>query len=359
MVASASMRRWLQIALFIVVPAYTALAEEPGRFDASGMPSGSYREISGQWAFWWNRFLDPVAAVGGVRADAYVPFPDEWQNYSVSKGSIVGYATLRMEVHGLEPDRDWAIKLSSILSAARMYVNGVLVLRFGSPGTDSASERPEWRSRVVRIRPGPTGKADIVLQISNFHDRAGGSMTPVLIGDYEAVAGVQNDLRLRELCLFGAISMMGLYFLVLFAFRPADRSSLYFALLCLALAIRTLCYDEYYILDLLPGMSWEWLFKLGYGMFTLPLLFYAGLQRCLFPKYNPKAVFVAIAATASRIRYSSRSDHLRHRPLPRRIPGNNADRGIVQRLRLLSRHGGRERGPRSWPWVSQYSSARR
>ena len=155
MVASATMKGWVCFALLMAVPAYTALAEEPGRFDASGMPSGSYREISGQWAFWWNRFLDPVAAASGeVRADAYVPFPDEWRNYSVSKGSIVGYATLRMEVHGLEPDRDWAIKLSSILSAARMYVNGVLVLRFGSPGTDSASERPEWRSRVRADTPG-------------------------------------------------------------------------------------------------------------------------------------------------------------------------------------------------------------
>lgn len=86
MVASASMRRWLQIALFIVVPAYTALAEEPGRFDASGMPSGSYREISGQWAFWWNRFLDPVAAVGGVRADAYVPFPMNGRTTPSPKG---------------------------------------------------------------------------------------------------------------------------------------------------------------------------------------------------------------------------------------------------------------------------------
>ena len=80
-------------------------------------------------------------------------FPDEWQNYSVSKGSIVGYATLRMEVLASHADRDWAIKLSSILSAARMYVNGALVLRFGSPGTDSASERPEWGSRVREDTP--------------------------------------------------------------------------------------------------------------------------------------------------------------------------------------------------------------
>jgi adenylate cyclase len=227
--------------------------------------------------------------------DAYGAFPGEWKDYPVPGIAPLGYGTYRLRLEGLDPEIDWAIKLSSLLSAARLYANGREVGSFGVPGADAASELPDWGSLVLRLGPPKDGAIELLLQISNFSDRSGGSRTSVLLGDYEAVAARRENQRLFEIFLFGAILVMGIYYLCLFGFRPADRGTLYFGLLCLALALRTVCYDEYCIRLLWPGLPWIWLFRLGYLMFSLPLLLFAGFLRSTYKELFAKAAFLAVA----------------------------------------------------------------
>ena len=291
---------FLVIFALVATGAATAMGElsSPGRVDLAGLDSGSVRELKGQWAFWWRQFIDPAAATDqAARPDAFVVFPGEWKDYPVTRGDTVGFATLRLEVSGLDPSQEWAIKLSSVQSAARLYINGVLASDIGTPGVREAAETPRWDSRVIRFTPKPDGTAVFVLHISNFHDRSGGLKTPLLIGGYRAILAAQTRPRLAELFLLGAIMVMGLYYLFLFAFRPSDRSALYFGLLCLTLGLRTVCYDEFLILEVVPELSWEWLFRLGYLMFSIPVFLFSAFVRSLFPKLFPKAVFVIVGAT--------------------------------------------------------------
>jgi len=264
--------------------------------DLSGLRPGAYRSIVASWDFWWDRYVDPQAATSGsVKPDAQVPFPGTWKSFSPTGGASFGYATLHLRLRGLDPREEWALKLGSVLSAARLFVNGVEVLSFGRTGTDAESEQPDWGSRVVGFSPDRQGTADLVLYISNFHDREGGTTAPILVGDRDALVAAQGGLKLFEVFVLGALSVMGLYFLFLFFFRPQDRSSLYFALLCLSLALRSLCYDEYFILDLLPNLSWLWLFRLGYLMFALPVLFLLGVIYSLYPKQFTRPAFIVAA----------------------------------------------------------------
>ena len=85
-------------------------------------------------------------------------------------------------------------------------------------------------------------------------------------------------------------------------------------------------------------MPWEWLFKLGYIMFTLPVLFYAGLLRSLFPKFYPRAVFIAIAAICVAYTIFLRSDLPSPLPVPSSVSRDNAPRGLIQLLRPFPRH---------------------
>ncbi len=288
--------------LALLVLSTAGLSAQPavarsGQADLAAYAAGSLVRLDGEWEFYWLRFVDPATIAGGaVAPDALGQFPGEWQDYRIPGAGATGYASYRLLVKGLDRNVDWGLKLSSLLSAGRLFANGALVLSYGRPGKDAASELPEWGSRVIRLQPNSKGELDLVIQMSNFADRAGGSRTPILFGDYERVAEARNSLRLFELFLFGAILVMGLYYLFLFGFRPADSSSLFFGLLCLSLALRSLCYDEYYILDLFPSMSWQWLYRLGYIMFPLPVACFAQFVRVLFPRWFRYPVIVVVLA---------------------------------------------------------------
>ncbi len=267
-----------------------------GRLDLSGLARGDVASLDGEWEFRWGSFAPPEDFASGEGPNqAYGRLPGEWKNYARSYPPT-GFATYRLLVTGLDPARDWGLRMGSFLSAARVYVNGTEAMAFGSPGPDSASERPGWGSRLAIVRPTREGAADIVVHISNFADRSGGLRTGMVLGDYGAVAGIRDRLRLFELFAIGAILAMGLYYLALFAFRPSERPPLYFGLLCLLLALRITCYDEYFILDLLPGLPWIWLFRLGYLTFSLPVLITIRFISTLFPLPSKRiATWIALA----------------------------------------------------------------
>jgi adenylate cyclase len=312
MLASRYMQKHIPFALFgvaLLLATPRLAAEEPrpivplkGRVNLAALGPGSMAKIDGEWEFFWRRFVAPsrAAAEGTAGAapspDAYAIFPGEWKDYPIPGIEPLGYGTYRLRLEGLDSRVDWALKLSSVLSACRLYANGRLVAALGEPGTDAASERPEWDSLVVRLGPPEDGAIDLVLQISNFADRSGGSRTSLIAGDYEAIAGLRARARLEQIFLFGAILMMGLYYLCLFLFRPRDRSTLFFGLLCLALAVRVVCYDEYCIRLFWPSLPWLWLFRLGYLMFSLPVFFFAGYLRSSYPRFFAKAAFLGITA---------------------------------------------------------------
>ena len=312
MVASAPMGR--RVARYILALALGAAAlpaafgEGPGtraaagRADLSAIRRGSAATLDARWEFHWLRLVNPrdFEAGGAGRSlpvpDVYAPFPGEWKDYPVPGIEPLGYATYRLRLEGLDPALPWALRIGSILSAARLYANGVEVASFGVPGVDAASEVPDWGSLVVELGPPRDGSIDLVLQVSNFADRSGGARTNIEVGDRAALEEARDRQRLWQAFVFGALLAMGLYYLFLHAFRPADRSTLHFALLCLALALRTFCYDEYLVRALLPGLPWTLLFKLGYLTFSLSVLFFAGYLREGFRELFARPVFLAIAA---------------------------------------------------------------
>lgn len=255
-----------------------------GQIDLAGLAPGSAAPLDGEWQFWWGDFVVPDApAAGQAKAPLMVPFPGEWMEYGRGFPPR-GFATYRLVVTGMDPRRDWTLRMGSFLSAARVFANGNIVMEFGRPGRDADSEQPGWRSLLVRVRPDADGKLDIVIHLSNFADRSGGLRTGMLLGDYAVVAGVRDRLRLYELFALGAILVMGLYYLFFHILRPTEKSSLFFGLICLLLALRIICYDEYFILDLFPALSWSWLFRIGYLTFSLPVLLTTLFISSLFPR---------------------------------------------------------------------------
>lgn len=276
-----------------------------GEADLSGLDTGVPAALDGEWEFYWERFVDPTVYARGEPPlyDALAPFPSEWSAYGLPGVGPAGYCTWRLRLTGLEPGRRYGLRASSFLSAATVYADGLPVASHGRPGKTAESESPGWLSTVSPVESGPDGVVDIVIHASNFADRQGGTRTGLLFGDYEAVAAVRERAVAFELFAMGAIGAMGAYYLGLYAFRRREKAALWFGLLCAVLAVRVLCYDEYYLLSLIPGAPWRLLYDLGYLSFTAAVALFAAFVSASFPDEFPR--WAAIVAGAVSAAYSA------------------------------------------------------
>jgi len=282
------------------VPAF-----DGGIADVSAVDTGVPVALDGDWEFYWGRFVDPATLGSGEPPlpDALAAFPSEWNEYGLPRVEPVGYCTWRLRVTGLEPGRRYGLKASSFLSAAHIYADGELVQSHGRPGKTAAEEIPGWLSLVSPVESGPDGRLDLVIHASNFADRQGGTRSSLSLGDFDAVAGTRERAVAYELFVLGALGVMGAYYLGLYAFRRKERAALWFGLFCLVLGLRVLCYDEYYILSLVPGLPWRLLFDLGYLTFTAAVALFAVFVNATFPDEYPR--WAAAGASAVSAAYSA------------------------------------------------------
>ena len=266
---------------------------KPGTIDLSGMPAKGYAELNGIWDFWPNRLLSPEE-VAAASAPLEVPVPSHWSDLRIPELSSVGSGSYHLKVTGLPKGMILGLKLTSILSAARVFVDGKEALDFGRPSSEASAELPRWDSRIVALTPRVDGSLDLLIQVSNHVDFSGGIVKPIVLGGYESVAELRDSSVILEMFEVGALFVIGFYCLILFAFRPKDRYTLFFGLLALTLALRTPFYDEFLILTMVPRLPFEALFRIGYLTFALPIALVAGYFRHLFPRFFPAWLYAAV-----------------------------------------------------------------
>lgn len=265
-----------------------------GRADLSANPRGINR-LAGEWAFRWMEFSsgDPDS----VAAPPYGPFaslPGAWT--SVEGTTAFGYASYILRVSGLDPEGDYALAIGQTLSACRILVNGAPVESIGVPGTSIDGETPAWDTVLAQVSPLSDGSAVIVLQISNFRDISGGSNAAILIGDAGLMRRMLDIQKLMEAFVFAVLVILGCFFFFLFLFRRKDVPFLWFSLLCGVVGFRTLCYEGFVLLDLLPSIPWPLFFRLGYLTFPLIMVFFIGFLGAILPSLVRRTAVVVVCA---------------------------------------------------------------
>ena len=268
--------------LILINPAYDnritrRVAVSKGQVDLSANRDG-INEVQGEWRFWWKNFIDDPSR---VPSDRFAVFPGAWNKAGLTERC--GFASYALTVTGLDPARVYAFRTGQTLSASSVVINGRKIVSTGVPGISANTESPAWNSVLARFSPRPDGSADIVLQVSNFHDRYGGSNASVYIGDFFLMYRMHESQKLAEAFVFAVLVVMGLLFLLLYLSRRKDHPFLWFACICLITGFRTLCYDEFVLLDIVPSLSWSGFFRLGYLTFPLVMFFFVGFLRAFFP----------------------------------------------------------------------------
>ncbi|MCR9142311.1 MAG: ATP-binding protein [bacterium] len=277
--------------------------------------------LEGDWRFEWMRMPgdesasdDQGAAARGARAGpVLVEVPHVWKRSDAADFAEHGFATYRLRIllpAGVAPRR-FAMRIPDLNTAYRLEVNGTPLHSVGVPGRTAGQTISGFRPEVVWVAPalirgGRSGAAqqerpeslEIVFVVSNFVLAKGGLDEPISFGTLEQLEAEEERDRTLAIFTAGALGIMGVYQLILFSLRRGDRRLLWFALFCLAIALRVTLTGEYLLGRWLPGLPFVWLLSLEYltlGLGTLTIAFYLGH---LFPREFPRWFRPLIATVA-------------------------------------------------------------
>ncbi len=256
-------------------------------------------DLEGEWEFYWNRLISPedfrVKPQPG--AVEYLDMPGFWNDRVIAGRTLPGhgYATMRLTVKVGDNQGLCAIKVPHMYTAYRLWVNGRPVSSNGVTGIDAAHETPQFLPKMVVLSP-ESETLELVMQVSNFHHPKGGMWSSIQLGKETRIIGMERHLAGFNSFLLGGLLLMALYHISIFFFRKTDRASLFFGLLCLAMALRIPFEGDRQIIDYFPCISWEINEKISYLTFYSSIFITNLYVYFLFPDIYSRVVARIITA---------------------------------------------------------------
>lgn len=249
--------------------------------------------LNGEWEFYWKQLLQPDQLKSGALT-GYIDVPGSWNKSTSGQTELSGdgWATYRLTWIAANNER-LSLKIPRLHTAYKLWVNKELKAAAGTVGEEKTSSAPQYLPQVVFFEA-RQGENEIIIWVSNFHQRSGGILEDIKIGSEERILDLRYKNVARELLLFGALTFMGAYHLALFLFRRKDRPPLYFGTFCLLLAMRTVLVGDSFFFYLFPDFSWE----IAHKMSTLTYYWGVPLISMFFVSVSPKYFHASISRIA-------------------------------------------------------------
>lgn len=251
----------------------------------------NYIEMSGEWGLYWNKFLKPEKVPDNP--STFVSFPHMWMGSEINNETLPGEGhatyTLKIKVNEESLSTHKGLYVPLIYNASKLWINGKLVSQIGEIGMSSKDERPTYNPQVITLdldKP----EFDLVLQVSNYSSRKGGIWGEFLFGNAEELISMAEKRMLKEMFIIGGLTFFGFYHFVVYILRRTDRAALYFGILCLLIALRTLIVGEVILTDLLPNFSWEWHRKIEYWTISIAFPVFLLFLNATFLNYIKKSI---------------------------------------------------------------------
>ncbi len=253
-----------------------------GELDLTKMNLNTPVRLNGPWEEFWGKLLTPGADETAQASS--VTLPGVWN--ARHRHPAYGVVSYRLTLK-LPPGHEvWGLKLPSILTSYRLYINGRLTAQAGLVGLTARESSPQYGKQLVFFQTGSAqvSQAELVLQVANFSYRKSGVTGSILLGTAQVMEQRQEMDALAEYLLLGALLILVVYYLALSFIRPADKASFWFGLFCLAVLIRLVATGDHTLETLIPGFSWEIRKKLELLIFSWGAVTLVEFLRNLFPQ---------------------------------------------------------------------------
>ncbi len=245
------------------------------------------------WEVYWNKLIDPADLQDkDVIYDTKQDFPFFWNHIEIKGKKLPsdGFLTLRKVVRIPESlvDKKLGLHVPEMFSAYALFVNGVLMASNGAVSVGPSGYSPQWLPQTVTFKP-HGNEIEFILQIANFSYSLGGGWRKIEFGLADSVRSRTQKTIFLEIFLFACVLTMGVYHFGLFTKRRKSLSSLFFSILCLVVALRTLVSGEILIYSFWDP-SWETLLKLNFITVAFLQPLFLSFQYHLFTGCSDKRI---------------------------------------------------------------------
>lgn len=270
-----------------------ASSPENGVLDLKEWPAtDKVHIVDGEWNFYWNHLLtfDEIVTHNS-KPDLIVKVPSVWNKYKVNgkKLPAFGYGTYQIEVVNATVGEPLAIQMPTFLSSYALYIDDQFVSACGKVSTNKEEYSPGCKSQEVEFTP-TKDSFQIIIQVSNYSYAQGGMYFSIKMGKEEEIKLHNKRVADIDLFLFGALTIMGFYYLCNFLMRREDKSSLYVVVISFLYAIITSIQGDFLIYRLIPFISYEAIMKIYYIGISWSSVVFAIIINDLFPQENSKKV---------------------------------------------------------------------
>jgi len=273
----------LIIALFFILTGCSIIQDEEypkaanGVLDLSNWDFHNKGEVNldGEWEFYWQELLEPADfKTKQLPTPYYMDIPRPWEGYMVAEEKLLGdgYATFRLNLH--IPDESkikvYGLEVLPMVTAYKLWVDGELAATNGKVGKNERDTTPQYLAKVVPIQSRGT-QMELVLQVVNFQHPKGGFWDSLSFGPFQQI---QNKFLLGswvKLFLIGALTIIGIYYLLIYLYRRQERYTLFFGLFCLIVAIRNSLVHEFILTIIFNDLDWNLMKKMQYLSYYLIL----------------------------------------------------------------------------------------
>jgi signal transduction histidine kinase len=258
-------------------------------------------KLDGEWEFYWHQLFvpDDFKARSDLAQPRYIQAPGYWDNYIIDGNPLggAGFATFRLVLKNLEPNQLIALDIPLMHTAYILWANGRIISSNGVVGRNSQNSIPQYLPKTPNFLS-DDGTVEFVLQLSNFSHNNGGIWQSLTLGTDQAIVSISLFRTAFDLFLLGAIFIMGLYHLGLFALRHKDRSPLFFGVLCLLISFRLSIHGSTILSVAFPNIPWEFLVKLDYFVLYFGMIFFSAFLQSLYSQEFSRKVLNLITLLA-------------------------------------------------------------
>lgn len=251
--------------------------------------------LDGEWIFYPNQLLSD-SGDPDTTAHQLISVPGDWQGaFEENTKKGYRYGTFHLKIHLPEmSEKIYSLKIPSISSASKVFVNGELIGEQGEIGKAKDVFSANSKSYTVNFTSA-TDKLDVMIQVANQdHALFGGMNDSVKFGSQLAINQQNTFLIAIQLIMVLIFFLYSIYSIAQYIMGRRHHGFLNYTIVMFFVSIAILFDDDQLFLSILPlHAEWASIFRdaayLLFALFNLRFVSYLFpgyanplIQRCLF-----------------------------------------------------------------------------
>ncbi|MCR8844290.1 ATP-binding protein [Paenibacillus sp. SC116] len=226
-------------------------------FSSCSMENEGPISIDGLWEYIPSQLLlsEPIDSGNA----AFVRLPHQWNpnGWKPFLDDDVYYATYRIKLK-LPPNyRNYAIRVTNVKTASKLYADGELIGSTGQVGSSSDSSTP-YNRPYNGYFSADRQEVELVLQASNFDFYANqGVSEPIYIGTPDGIHTMEKRKGYVDISTIVCLLFMAIYLFGESLHRREGKSGMFFPLFCFFSALYVASHGEKVLLEFMPYLSFE------------------------------------------------------------------------------------------------------